>query len=68
MVEFEHPVDFNLLQQVQGKTTVLGEELTNWYGLIQFRNEDNQLEKGYLQNLKPNGNGKWTLLKYNNNA
>lgn len=66
IVEFEHSVSFDLLQQVQGKTVVLGEEIPNFHGLVAFRNEDGQIEKGFLQNLKPNGNGKWVLLKYNN--
>jgi len=65
-VEFEHEVSFDLLQQVQGKTVVLGEEIPNFHGLVAFRNENGQIEKGFLQNLKPNGNGKWKLLKYNN--
>jgi hypothetical protein len=66
IVEFEHEVSFDLLQQVQGKTVVLGEEIPNFHGLVAFRNENGQIEKGFLQNLKPNGNGKWKLLKYNN--
>jgi hypothetical protein len=65
-VEFEYEVDFDLLQQVQGTTVVLGEEIVNFYGLVQFRNENNVIEKGFLLNLKPNGAGKWKLLKYNN--
>ena len=65
IVEFEHEVSFDLLQQVQGKTVVLGEEIPNFHGLVAFRNENGQIEKGFLQNLKPNGNGKWKLLKQN---
>jgi hypothetical protein len=65
-VEFEHEVSFDLLQQVQGKTVVLGEEIPNFHGLVAFRNENGQIEKGFLQNLKPNNTGKWKLLKYNN--
>ena len=65
-IEFEHEVNFDLLQQVKGKTVILGKEIQNFYGLIAFKNENGQIEKGFLQNLKPNGSGKWTLLKYNN--
>lgn len=64
-IEFEYEVDFDLLQQVKGTTIVLGKEIQNVYGLVQFKNEKNQNEKGYLINLKPNGVGKWKLLKFN---
>ena len=64
-IEFEHVVNFETMQQVEGFTTISGEKTPNFYGLVQFINEDNEIEKGYLFNLKPNGNGKWKLLKAN---
>lgn len=63
-IEFEHECDFFVMQQVQGTTTIQGKEIKNFYGLVEFINEDNELEKGYLFNLKPNSN-KWKVLKAN---
>jgi len=42
-----------------------GEKVYNIYGLIEFINEDGNIEKGWLMNLKPNKEGKWQLLKFN---
>ncbi len=64
-IEFEHIVDFEIMEQVEGFTTVDENRIPNFYGLVQFINEDSELEKGYLFNLKPNGSGKWKLLKAN---
>lgn len=65
-IEFEHVVDFNIIQQIEGTTTnAFGKKIPNFYGLIEFVNENSELEKGYLFNLKPNGEGKWKLLKAN---
>jgi hypothetical protein len=47
--------------QVFGKTN--GKQ--NYYGLVQFINEKNEIEFGYLWDLKPNKEGKWKLLKAN---
>ena len=65
IVEFEHQVTFDIGQQLQGTTIVLGKEIQNIYGCVEFINENNKIEKGFLMNLKPNGNGKWKLLKVN---
>ena len=65
-IEFEHEVDFKVLSQVEGKTTKSnGDVIENFYGLIEFNNEKNEKEYGYLLNLKPNKEGKWKLLKAN---
>lgn len=64
-LEFEYPADFLIMEQVEGTTEILGEKIPNFYGLVQFRNEDGILEKGFLFNLKPEGVGKWKLLKAN---
>jgi len=64
-IEFEHVCDFEIMQQVEGKTTILGKEVINFYGLVEFINEDNEKEKGFLFNLKPNGRGTWKILKAN---
>lgn len=64
-IEFEHPVDFDLMQQVEGKSTILGREIRNVYGLVEFTNRNGDTEHGFLYSLKPNGNGEWKLLKAN---
>jgi len=64
-VEFEYKVDFFINQAIQGSTTVLGKVIPNFYGLVQYKNEDGDLEKGFLFSVKPNGKGKWRILKAN---
>ena len=64
-IEFEHVCDFDVMQQVNGFTTILGKKIPNFYGLVEFINERNEIEKGFLFNLKPNGKGSWKLLKSN---
>lgn len=63
-IEFEHDCSFDIMQMVQGTTMINGKAIQNFYGTIQFINEKNQIEKGFLFNLKPN-DGKWKLLKSN---
>jgi hypothetical protein len=53
------------MQMVEGKTIILGKEIMNFYGLVEFTNERNEKEKGFLMNLKPNGKGVWQILKSN---
>ena len=53
------------MQQVEGTTEILGKKIPNFYGLVEFMNNDGQLEKGFLFSLKPNGAGKWKILKSN---
>ncbi|HPJ65950.1 MAG TPA: hypothetical protein PK243_10545 [Flexilinea sp.] len=64
-VEFEFEVDFDISEQLEGTTTILGRKIPNKYGLIEFKNENGELERGFLFNLKPNKQGKWKLLKAN---
>lgn len=64
-IEFEHECTFDLMQQVQGTTIIQGKSIQNFYGTVEFINEKKQLERGFLFNLKPNGNGAWKLLKSN---
>ena len=64
-IEFEHICDFDVMQQVNGTTTILGKKIPNFYGLVEFINESNEIEKGFLFNLKPNGKGQWKVLKAN---
>lgn len=64
-IEFEHECTFEVMQQVQGKTIINGKSIQNFYGLVEFTNEKGKKEKGFLFNLKPNGNGQWKILKGN---
>lgn len=66
IIEFDHICTSDILKQLEGKTIVLGEEIRNCYGLIEFINEYGETEKGFLMSVKPNGAGRWKLLKYNN--
>ncbi|HEX8576985.1 MAG TPA: hypothetical protein VF677_11890 [Flavobacterium sp.] len=62
-IEFEHICDFDIMQQVNGTSIILGKKIQNFYGLVEFKNERNEIEKGFLINLKPNGRGNWKILK-----
>lgn len=64
-IEFEHICDFDIMQQINGTSIILGKEIPNFYGLIEFVNERNELERGFLMNLKPNKKGQWKVLKAN---
>jgi len=64
-IEFEYECGFYTMQMVEGKTIIKGKEIMNFYGLVEFTNENNEKEKGFLFNLKPNGKGSWKLLKAN---
>ena len=64
-IEFESICDFGIMQQVEGSTKILGKEVKNFYGLVEFINENNEKEKGFLFNLKPQGKGQWKVLKSN---
>ena len=62
-ITFEHPVDYFINEQLNGKTNVNGRLIPNVYFKVEFINEYNKLEYGYLMSIKPNGSGKWELLK-----
>ena len=64
-IEFEFKCDFFINRAIQGSTTVLGRTFPNFYGLVEFKNEVGDLEKGFLFSVKPNGKGKFKLLKAN---
>lgn len=63
IIEFEYQVNFEINEQLKGKSVILGKEVMNIYGCIEFTNENGQQEKGFLLSLKPNGKGQWKLLK-----
>jgi len=65
-IEFEHICDYEVMKQINGSTIIQGNTIMNVYGLIEFINEFNEVEKGFLLSLKPTGNGKFRLIKFNN--
>ena len=62
-IEFEYKVDFETLNQINGFTEIDGRRIPNTYFKIEFINEFNKKEYGYLFDLKPNKEGKWKVLK-----
>jgi len=64
-ISFDHECTFDVMTQVNGYTEILGERIRNLYGLVEFINEDNEIERAFLQNLKPNSEGKWVVIKFN---
>lgn len=62
IIEFTHQIDFNILQALDGYTEINGKKIPNIYCRIQFTNEDNETEYGYLLNCKIN-DGNFKLLK-----
>lgn len=62
-VEFQHEVSQELLQQIEGKTNILGREIPNFYGLVEYRINESTFERGFLFNLKPNKEGNWKILR-----
>ena len=66
IIEFSHKVDFDISQQLNGTTRTFDNQIIpNMYGLVEFINELGKTERGYLLSVKPNGEGKWRLLKAN---
>lgn len=63
IIKFDHAVDFRLKELLEGSTVISGKEVKNIYGKIEFINNKGEYERGWFQNLKPNGKGQWTLLK-----
>ena len=61
-LEFNHEVDFDISQLLISSSNILGKEIPNIYGCIEFINEFGESEKGFLINLKPD-KGDWKLLK-----
>ncbi len=64
-VEFEFPVDYDLKQLIKGKTIVQGKEIPNLQGIIEFKNENGLIEKGFFDNLVVEETGKWKLRRAN---
>ena len=67
-IEFEFPVSTALLRSINQTSEFNGETIMNYYGMVEFINEDREYEYGFLMELKPNKQGKWKLLKANKKA
>lgn len=71
IVEFEHSIDEDLMDLILGTTKILVngsyENVPNFYFKFEWINENEEIERGYLINCKPKGNGKFTMLKANEN-
>lgn len=64
IVEFDHIVDIEISNLLSGKKNINGVDIPNVYGLIEYEYEG-KIERGFLLTVKPNGEGKWKLLKSN---
>lgn len=62
-IEFEHPYSQDILNQLQGTTVINGKEINNYYGLVEFTNENNQRERGFLMSAKIKNTIKFKILK-----
>lgn len=62
-IDFQYPVDFELMRQIKGRTNVNGKWIQNVYGMVEFTNEENKKEYGFLWSVKPGDLGQFKLLK-----
>lgn len=62
IITFKYPVSSYMLSTVSGTTVINGDTIMNYYGLVEFINEDGNYEYGFLMSLEPNGEGNWELL------
>jgi hypothetical protein len=71
IVECEHPIDNDLMDWILGTTEVMIggelEQVPNYYFKMQYINENGKIEKGYLLKLNPEGRGKITFQRANEN-
>lgn len=63
-ISFEYQVSTELNRLIEGTTIIQGQKIQNYYGLMEFKNEDGQLEKARLKLFKPNNKGDFSTLKY----
>jgi len=65
-ITFEHECDFFVMEKLEGYSNLPnGKRIPNMYGMIEFINENNQIERGWFLNIKPNGKGEFTIIKSN---
>lgn len=65
-LEFEYKVSDKLLAEIDGQSTILGKTFPTKYGLVEYLDDENQIQRGHIISVKPNGKGKWKLKKYYN--
>lgn len=62
-IEFEHPIDYEVSKQINGRSNINGKWIQNYYGMVEFINEENKKEYGFLFQVKFSGLGSFKLLK-----
>lgn len=63
-ISFQYEVSTTINKLIEGTTTILGNKVQNLYGLIEFKNEEGNLEKSRIKSIKPNKKGDFTLTKH----
>lgn len=64
-ITFNCKISSESIKLLKGHRIINGDRIMNYYGLIEFINEDGYFEYGYLVSLEPKGNGKFELLSAN---
>lgn len=62
-IEFNHLVDFETIRKLKQTSNFDGDIIPNMYCKVQFINEKNEYEYGYIISIKTSAEGKWKLLK-----
>ncbi|CAM4091907.1 hypothetical protein [Gillisia limnaea] len=62
-IEFEYPRNQELIDLLQSTTEINGEEINNYYGLVEFINENGNKERGYIFDVKIKNVISFKLLK-----
>jgi len=69
-IKFTHPIDDDLMDWLMGTTPIMVggeiEDVPNYYFKVQFTNEKEELETGYIISIKPKSGG-FELYKCNDN-
>lgn len=71
IIKFKHPVDEALMKQIKGFKEIEYEgdieKVPNLYFKVEFINEDDRIETGYILGIKPGVEGEFELQKANEN-
>lgn len=67
-LKFTFPVNFELSQKIQESSIILGNLVPNNYGIVELQDKNGEIIKGYLDKLKPNGEGQWEINQYIRNG
>jgi len=69
-ISFTYPIDTDLLRKINGTTKKIYkgslEEIPNYYFKFEWINENNEVERGYVTNIKPKSD-EFTMIKVNDN-